>query len=94
MPIYGKFCGGFFDFVWVGKCNDPCKSSPRKFAFFFPLQKVWKMNFQPKNLPYAEGMKDHSPVVCRVKFSHYLHSDKLTKLAGMAGPGLSRCISY
>ena len=35
MPIYGKFCGGFFDFVWVGKCNDPCKSSPRKFAFFF-----------------------------------------------------------
>ena len=67
---------------------------PGNLHFFFPLQKVWKMNFQPKNLPYAEGMKDHSPVVCRVKFSHYLHSDKLTKLAGMAGPGLSRCISY
>ena len=54
MPIYGKFCGGFFDFVWVGKCNDPCKSSPRKFAFFFST---------------AEGLEDEfsakKPSVCR-----------------------------
>ena len=48
MPIYGKFCGGFSDFVWVGKCNDPCKSSPRKFAFFFSTAEGLEDEFSAK----------------------------------------------